>query len=94
MTDFGTPQLLGLVAAVGGGLLVGTERERRKADGAAREPAGVRTFTVIALTGAVAALLGQPAVWIGGAASAAFALAAYLRSGDKDPGLKIGRAHV
>ena len=84
---FETPQLFGLIAAVGGGLLVGTERERRKGDGEARDPAGVRTFTLIALTGAVAALLGEGASWIGGGAVTAFALVAYLRADERDPGI-------
>src|SRR5262245_46502364 len=87
MEGIETPKLIGLLAAVGGGLLVGIERERRKGDGAGREPAGVRTFTVIALMGAVAALIGQPAIWIAGAGTAGFALASYLRADAKDPGL-------
>ena len=44
--------LLGVAAALGGGLLIGIERERRKGFGAQRSLAGVRTFTLAALLGA------------------------------------------
>ena len=41
--------LLNLAAALGIGLLIGAERERRKGGGPARAPAGIRTFTVASL---------------------------------------------
>ena len=41
--------MLNLVVALGIGLLIGAERERRKGTGPARAPAGIRTFTVTAL---------------------------------------------
>ena len=50
--------LLGLAAALGGGLLIGIERERRKGTGPHRALAGVRTFTLAALAGAGAQLTG------------------------------------
>ena len=46
------PVLLNLVVALGIGLLIGAERERRKGEGPARAPAGIRTFTVASLAGA------------------------------------------
>jgi len=49
--------MLGLAVAVGCGLLIGIERERRKGRGPRRGFAGVRTFTLAALLGAVAAAL-------------------------------------
>ena len=53
MTSVETPGLwTSLSAAVGIGLLVGLERERRKADGPRRIQAGIRTFTLVALLGA------------------------------------------
>ncbi len=52
------PVVLSLAAALGCGLLIGAERERRKGQGAAREPAGIRTFAIAALGGALAVLTG------------------------------------
>lgn len=46
--------------ALGGGLLIGLERERRKGEGPARRAAGIRSFTLVALAGALAQALGQP----------------------------------
>ena len=40
------------------GLLIGLERERSKGEGPARRPAGIRTFALAALFGAVSAHLG------------------------------------
>ena len=47
------PLVLKLGAALGIGLLIGVERERRKGSGASRSPAGIRTFAVGSLAGAV-----------------------------------------
>ena len=86
--SLGSPQIMGLVVAFGAGLLIGVERERRKGEGPSREAAGVRTFTIVALLGATAALLGSPVlVAVGAAAVGLLALAAYLRSSEHDPGL-------
>ena len=49
---------LRLAIALGIGLLIGIERERRKGEGPARSVAGIRTFAVAALLGAVSLLLG------------------------------------
>ena len=48
------PAMLKLVSAVAVGALIGAERERRKGDGPARSPAGIRTFTITSIAGAVA----------------------------------------
>lgn len=77
----------GLLAAVGGGLLVGIQRERRKGTGVQRQPAGVRSFTVVALLGAVAALLGPTMVAVGCASVAALAAVSHWHSAEHDPGL-------
>jgi uncharacterized membrane protein (DUF4010 family) len=53
------PAVLSLVVAIGIGLLVGTERERRKGEGPDRSPAGVRTFALVSLAGAVSFTIGQ-----------------------------------
>ncbi len=62
--DQGT--LLGFAAALGGGLLIGIERERRKGFGTQRAFAGVRTFTLASLLGAAVAYLGEPLLTFAG----------------------------
>jgi len=82
----------GLVVALGVGLLVGVERERRKGRGPRREAAGLRSFTLVTVAGALAQSLAPGAlVAVGGAAVAALAALAYWRSvrlaqPDGDPG--------
>lgn len=82
----------GLAVALGCGLLIGLERERRKRRGPQREAAGLRSFALAALAGAVAQLLAQPLL-VGAGALAVLALVglAYARSRfvgqDRDPGL-------
>src|SRR5262249_20225622 len=72
--------LLGFGVALGCGLLIGIERERRKGRGPARALAGVRTFTLAALCGSVAQSLGQPLlVAAGGALVLLLAVIGYLR---------------
>jgi uncharacterized membrane protein (DUF4010 family) len=50
--------LLGLCVALGIGLLVGAERERRKTTCPTRASAGIRTFVVCAFLGSVSVILG------------------------------------
>lgn len=80
--------LLGLCVALGIGLLVGAERERRKNTGPARGVAGIRTFVVCALLGSVSSLLGNGLVL---AATTVIvgtgALVTYRRIDDPDPGM-------
>lgn len=83
----GIDELRGLAVALGVGLLVGVERERRKGEGPGRGAAGVRTFALIALAGAVAERLGGVGVAIAGGFTALAALASYRRGGSRDPGL-------
>jgi len=80
-------ELQGLAAALGIGLLVGSERERRKGEGAGRGAAGVRTFALIALAGAVAERIGGVGVAIAGGFTALAALTSYRNSRTRDPGL-------
>jgi uncharacterized membrane protein (DUF4010 family) len=74
--------------ALGIGLLIGIERERRKGRGSARIEAGLRTFAVVALLGAVTVLLGGElllAVAICGVA--VLAAIGYHRGRKEDPGM-------
>ncbi|MFZ5504430.1 MAG: MgtC/SapB family protein [Pseudomonadota bacterium] len=82
------PRLTGLAAALGIGLLIGIERERRKGEGPARAAAGLRTFTLASLLGALAMLLGGGATLaVLAAVVGALAIVSYRRSRDDDPGL-------
>ncbi len=54
-----------LAAAIGLGLIIGMQREHTYSDQSDRHPAGVRTFTLVGLAGAMAALLSDQ---MGGAA--------------------------
>jgi len=82
---------LGLAVALGCGLLIGIERERRKGRGPRRALAGVRTFALAALLGAVARALDQPALVAAGAALVvAVAAIGYFqdrRARTSDPGV-------
>ncbi|MBN9089982.1 MAG: MgtC/SapB family protein [Reyranella sp.] len=80
--------LLGFAIALGIGLLIGVDRERMKGEGPSRSAAGVRTFTLTALIGAVAgainsdALMAAVAIGVVGLAGLS-----YWRSPPEDPGL-------
>lgn len=76
-----------LAAALGCGLLVGIERERRKGEGPGRGFAGLRTFALASVVGAAAALTQLPGLVVTGALLvAALALVAYWRDRSQDPG--------
>ena len=76
-----------LAAALGCGLLVGIERERRKGEGPGRRFAGLRTFALASVVGAAAALTQLPGLVVTGALLvAALALVAYWRDRSDDPG--------
>lgn len=77
-----------LASALGCGLLMGIERERRKGDGPFRSLAGVRSFALASLSGAAAALIGSVAlVAVVGLFIAALAVTAYARDHSGDPGV-------
>lgn len=82
------PRLTGLAAALGIGLLIGIERERRKGEGPARAAAGLRTFTLTSLLGALAMLLGGGSTLaVLAAVVGVLAIVSYRRSREDDPGL-------
>lgn len=82
-----------LAAAIGIGLLVGLERERRKGAGPRRIQAGIRTFTIVSLLGAacatVAAAWALPAMIL---ALAGLLAVAHARSPATDAGITTGAA--
>ena len=76
-----------LAVALGCGLLIGIERERRKGSGPRRGFAGLRTFALTCVMGAVTALTGLSAlVLLGAALVGALAVVAYWRDRSDDPG--------
>ena len=79
---------LGFAVALGCGLLIGVERERRKGSGATREAAGVRSFTIAAIGGALAQSLGQPMLVAAGALMVlALVAVSHWKSRSGDPGI-------
>jgi uncharacterized membrane protein (DUF4010 family) len=82
------PPVSEIATALGIGLLVGIERERAKGTGPGRAPGGVRTFTLAGLAGVAAALGGGiPLAVAALVVLGAYAVAAYVRARDDDPGL-------
>ncbi len=83
-----TDPALALTVALGCGLLLGVERERRMSEESNRAPAGVRTFALVGLAGGLSWRLGgttTAAVALGFVALAA--VVGYVRSKETDPGL-------
>lgn len=76
------------VVALGVGLLVGVERERSKGSGPTRREAGIRTFALAALLGAISMHMGGPLLLAAAtAAVGALVAVAYFRRRGDDPGL-------
>ena len=74
--------------ALGIGLLIGAERERRKGVGPARAPMGIRTFASVSLLGAVSFSLGDSILLaVMAFAVAGLSVMAYRLSHEQDPGL-------
>lgn len=83
-----TPGFIHAGAALGIGLLMGLERERRKGEGDRRDVAGLRTFAITSLLGYVTAWVGGPLlVGLVALALGALVTAAYWKNLDKDPGI-------
>ena len=82
------PVIVNLAVALGIGLLIGAERERRKGTGPSRSPAGIRTFAAASLMGAVSFLAGGELLFgIVTAGTIGLTGIAYFRSRSSDPGL-------
>jgi uncharacterized membrane protein (DUF4010 family) len=82
------PVILNLAVALGIGLMIGAERERRKGSGPSRAPAGIRTFAVTSLAGAIGfAAGGQSLLAIVTAGIVGLVAVAYERAREEDPGL-------
>jgi uncharacterized membrane protein (DUF4010 family) len=80
--------IVNLAVALGIGLLIGAERERRKGKGPSRSPAGIRTFAVASLAGAVSfATGGEILLAVTTAGAIMLTAMAYFRSRSDDPGL-------
>lgn len=69
------------------GLLIGLERERSKGEGPTRAAAGIRTFSILGLTGAIAGMIGPAGIYISGIFISLAMVASYVRSHRDDPGL-------
>jgi uncharacterized membrane protein (DUF4010 family) len=79
---------ISLAIAIGIGLLIGAERERRKGTGSQRGAAGVRTFALAALAGALSGYFKSEALLVAVAGAAVlFSALAYPRTARADPGL-------
>ena len=85
---------VGLAVALGAGLLVGLERERRKGLGDDRRAAGLRTFAVAAMAGALAQSLSAALAVVVLLGVVGMATLSYVRSASKDPGLTTELALV
>lgn len=84
---------LGIALALG--LLIGIERERSKGAGPQRAVAGLRTFALISLAGALGLWIGGVYVFIATGAIIGLLIAVgYLRTRDTDPGLTTEIAMV
>lgn len=81
------PSITGLSVALGIGLLVGLDRERARGRGPLHEPAGIRSFVLCSLAGAVAVSLGEFGLLTAGLFLSALVTAGYLSTRDRDPGL-------
>ena len=74
--------------ALGIGLLIGAERERRKGIGPNRSPMGIRTFATVSLLGAVSFTLGDATLLaVMALAVAGLTAMAYRLNQEQDPGL-------
>jgi uncharacterized membrane protein (DUF4010 family) len=83
-----TSPWLNFAVALGLGLLIGLERERTKGEGSTRRPAGIRTFALAALFGAIAYHLGGVSLLALATVGVTVLTAlSYIRGHDQDPGL-------
>jgi uncharacterized membrane protein (DUF4010 family) len=84
-----------LAIALGIGLLIGAERERRKGSGLSRAPAGIRTFALASLAGGLSLAVGGEALLaVAAVGVAALSVVAYKQKSLKDPGFTTAIALV
>lgn len=84
---------MGVALAIG--LLIGAERERRKGQGPQRAPAGIRTFAITCVLGAVSLELGGGILLaVATAALASLIAISYARTRQQDPGLTTEAALI
>lgn len=77
-----------LAVALGVGLLIGAERERRKGTGPLRAPAGIRTFALVSLVGGLSLTIGgEMLLAVASLAVAGLGVFAYRARSRRDPGL-------
>jgi uncharacterized membrane protein (DUF4010 family) len=89
------PLVTNLAVALGVGLLIGAEPERRKGRGESRAPAGIRTFAIVALLGALSLEVGGGLLLsVATVGVAVLAAVAYRRAKGPDPGLTTEAALV
>ena len=80
--------IVNIAVALGIGLLIGAERERRKGQGPSRSPAGIRTFAMTSLAGAISfSIGGEVLLAVTTVGVIVLTGIAYLRSRNEDPGL-------
>lgn len=81
--------LLNLAVALGVGLLIGAERERRNQERPSRAAAGIRTFSIASLVGALSFIIGGVTLLAitTAAASILTALSYWRTREDQDPGI-------
>ncbi len=82
-----TAEQMGVVVALGAGMLIGLERERRKGQGPTRDSAGLRTFMVAALLGVCAQIISGALAAVALLGVVALTGLSYWRSQSDDPGL-------
>lgn len=81
-------ELVKLAVALGVGLLIGAERERRQQSEGGGGPAGIRTFALVSLSGGTALFVGGiPLLVAGAVVFGALAALAYAKGSAEDPGL-------
>lgn len=82
------PLVLGFLVALGVGLLIGIDRERKKGEGPTRGAAGLRTFALASLAGATGVAVGGEILLAAVALGVTvFAGLSYWHARENDPGL-------
>lgn len=94
MADSPETSWINLGVALAIGFLIGIERERSKGSGPTRAVAGLRTFTLISLAGALGLWIGVPIFIATGGIIGLLIAVGYVRTRNTDPGLTTEIAMV